>query len=78
MPRLLINRQIVGQRMGPNSFDFEPESNRRDALFLGDCDDGARQLAALMGWQTELADLVAGGKGQKQKNKGCFRGMFSR
>ena len=48
--------------MGADSFDFDPESNRRDALFLGDCDDGARLLAAELGWQGELAELVVAGE----------------
>ena len=59
VPRLLINREIVGRRMGASSFDFDPETNKRDALFLGDCDDGARLLAAEMGLHGELAELVS-------------------
>ncbi len=52
MPRLLINREQVG--------DFEPES-RPDALYLGNCDDGARKLAELMGWQEDLEAMIAAG-----------------
>jgi len=74
VPRLLCNKQIVGQRMGTGSFNFEPESNTRsrDALFLGNCDDGARELASLLGWQAELAELIVAGKKENQKMR--FKG----
>ena len=75
MPRLLVNRERVGEAdarvramaalVGHTAglgFDFAPESNRRDALFLGDCDDGFRELARLLGWDAELETLVEAGK----------------
>ena len=31
----------------------------RDALFLGDCDAGVRQLCRLLGWEGELDGLLA-------------------
>lgn len=37
---------------------------RRDALFLGDCDDGVRQLCQLLGWEAELDALLAAGRAQ--------------
>lgn len=37
---------------------------RRDALFLGDCDDGVRRLCALLGWEAELDALIAAGQQQ--------------
>ena len=74
-PRLLVNRERVGEAdahvramaalVGHTAglgFDFAPESNRRDALFLGDCDDGFRELARLLGWDAELETLVEAGK----------------
>ncbi|RKP11070.1 DHS-like NAD/FAD-binding domain-containing protein, partial [Thamnocephalis sphaerospora] len=59
-PRLLINREAVG--VGSNStrgFDFngERQKYRRDALFLGSCDDGCLQLAKLLGFEDELLEL---------------------
>jgi hypothetical protein len=33
-------------------------------LYLGDCDDGVRQLCELLGWQQELDALVAAGRQQ--------------
>lgn len=38
----------------------------RDALFLGDCDDGVRRLCALLGWEAELDALIATGQQQLQ------------
>lgn len=39
------------------SFVRESQGNYRDALFLGDCDDGVRQLCEALGWEEELQDL---------------------
>jgi len=75
VPRLLVNREVVGamdervramaKLVGHDTarfgFDFG-ESNRRDALFLGDCDDGFYELARLLGWHEELDRLVEAGK----------------
>ncbi|KAI8595968.1 DHS-like NAD/FAD-binding domain-containing protein, partial [Dissophora ornata] len=55
-PRLLINREKAGQELY-SGFDFDDKKNytvQRDALFLGNCDDGVRELAALCGWEDEL------------------------
>jgi NAD+-dependent protein deacetylase sirtuin 2 len=49
-PRLLVNREKVGE------LDFG-ENNLRDALHLGDCDDGVSRLAELLGWAAELEAL---------------------
>ncbi|KAI8874360.1 SIR2-domain-containing protein [Ramicandelaber brevisporus] len=60
VPRLLINRDRVGVHGRPSSgFDFEGDFQkfRRDAEYLGSCDDGCRQLAKLLGWEDELMDL---------------------
>ena len=65
VPRLLINREKVGERMpgalglllgDSDGFDFS-ENNYRDACFLGDCDAGARALARACGWGDELERL---------------------
>lgn len=64
-PRLLLNREKVGQRdrlmqllgIGPG-LDFDSSSNIRDVLFLGDCDEGCLKLAEKLGWGDELKNLV--------------------
>eukprot|EP01047_Picozoa_sp_COSAG01_P000614 COSAG01_NODE_12_length_41732_cov_160.472964_8_plen_388_part_00 len=68
VPRLLINREKVGEkrrgllgmlRGTAEGFDFG-EHNYRDALFLGDCDEGSRALASACGWGDELDRLCVG------------------
>ena len=60
-PRLLINRECVGERGGkgrPSKRGFEfgqPHSN--DVLCQGDCDDGVRLLVCLLGWQADFDAL---------------------
>lgn len=63
-PRLLINRERVGEadpidrlRGFNRGFNFG-KGNQRDALYEGDCDDGVRQLCALLGWEEELETLA--------------------
>ena len=41
-------------------FDFDDKWKypvQRDALFLGNCDEGVRQLAKLCGWEVTLNPL---------------------
>ena len=45
-PRLLINRERRGEDLG---LDFDSPGSS-DGIFLGDCDAGARGLAAVLGW----------------------------
>ncbi|KAG0275674.1 NAD-dependent protein deacetylase sirtuin-2 [Linnemannia exigua] len=55
-PRLLINREKAGQEIH-SGFDFEDKwkyTIQRDALFLGNCDEGVRAFADLCGWEAEL------------------------
>lgn len=73
VPRLLINREVAGEltpemrAMGyQTGFDFEEGTNYRDAMFLGDCDDGVRQLCSLLGWEADLDALVAAGRREFQ------------
>ena len=67
-PRLLINRERVGERgvrergasraNGSRGFEFGvPHSN--DVLHQGDCDAGVQELAKLLGWSAELNQLRA-------------------
>lgn len=65
VPRVLINREKVGegtpelQKLGIGfGFNFG-EGNFRDVLFLGDCDNGARELCKALGWTAELDALIA-------------------
>ena len=65
-PRLLINRERVGEMdlrsafmggAGDPGFRFD-RGNYRDALFLGDCDEGVERLADLLGWGEDLTKLA--------------------
>lgn len=56
-PRLLINREKVGQKSGifallgvTGGMDFDSPANSRDVAWLGDCDEGCRLLAAKLEW----------------------------
>ncbi|KAI8805252.1 sirtunin 2 [Cladochytrium replicatum] len=60
VPRLLINREPAGVYRSPvRGFDFngDLQKYRRDALFLGSCDDGVVKLAELLGLKDKLLDL---------------------
>ncbi|KAF9121144.1 NAD-dependent protein deacetylase sirtuin-2 [Mortierella sp. 14UC] len=62
-PRILINREKAGEDIH-NGFDFDDKwkySIQRDALFLGNCDDGVRRLAQLCGWEGELQSMFEAG-----------------
>ena len=63
--------------MGAGSFDFEPETNTRDALFLGDCDDGSRELASLLGWQVELSELIMAGRRKSNQKGSVLKDLLS-
>merc|ERR1712137_867361 len=56
-PRLLVNKTLTGP------FTKKTSSTYRDAVFLGDCDEGVIQLAEHLGWSDELNSLK-----QKQSN----------
>ena len=69
-PRLLVNRERVGERGTAGGrglgrpFDFErAHAHSNDVLYQGDCDAGVRELAAALGWQHELERLCSGGGG---------------
>jgi NAD-dependent deacetylase sirtuin 2 len=64
-PRLLINREKVGTYskrraiMGMNTGGFRfDKSNYRDALWLGDCDNGVQHLSEMLGWEEDLKRLI--------------------
>ena len=69
-PRLLVNRERVGERGTAGGrglgrpFDFErAHAHSNDVLYQGDCDAGVRELAAALGWQHELERLCSVGRG---------------
>ncbi|CAO3571224.1 unnamed protein product [Mortierella alpina] len=67
-PRLLINRDKVGEDMH-SGFDFDDKwkyTIKRDAVFLGNCDDGTRKLAQLCGWEGELQAMFEAGNIEMQ------------
>ncbi|DBA77969.1 TPA: hypothetical protein ACH3X1_009129 [Trebouxia sp. C0004] len=64
VPRVLINREKVGEadpdlkRLGvEHGFNFG-EGNYRDVLYLGNCDDGTKELCKLLGWSEDLQKLI--------------------
>jgi len=73
-PRLLINRERVGEGFSmsffsppqANGFNFG-EGNYRDALCLGNCDDGVRELSQLLGWEHDLDALIQGGTHREEE-----------
>ncbi|EDQ85835.1 uncharacterized protein MONBRDRAFT_28881 [Monosiga brevicollis MX1] len=58
VPRLLINRDSVGERdiLNPDGFDFI--RTNRDARYLGSCDDGVWHLARGLGWASDFEALL--------------------
>lgn len=72
-PRVLLNRERVGEGMGNGlmasllgfgggGFIFEgSEGAYRDVLYLGDTDDGVQQLAEMLGWGKDLEVLIEAG-----------------
>eukprot|EP00996_Jenningsia_fusiforme_P001278 NODE_2170_length_1272_cov_36.791496_g1697_i1.p1 GENE.NODE_2170_length_1272_cov_36.791496_g1697_i1~~NODE_2170_length_1272_cov_36.791496_g1697_i1.p1 ORF type:complete len:372 (-),score=78.89 NODE_2170_length_1272_cov_36.791496_g1697_i1:156-1184(-) len=59
-PRLLINRELVGERDSVDEvgFRFDAEDNYRDVAMLGDCDAGIRVLCDRLGWTDELKSMM--------------------
>jgi hypothetical protein len=51
-------------------FDFE--GCVRDVLHLGDCDSAVQQLAALLGWQQDLQQLVEAGDAAFREAQACW------
>ncbi|XP_076837196.1 NAD-dependent protein deacetylase sirtuin-2 [Brachyhypopomus gauderio] len=64
-PRLLINMEKTGQSdfvaglLGfGGGMDFDSDKAYRDVAYINTCDDGCLALAELLGWKTELEELV--------------------
>jgi len=69
-PRLLINMEKAGvasrldQIMSGGGLQLDNSDNFRDVAWLGDCDQGCKELAKGLGWEEELEMLM---KDTKQK-----------
>ncbi|EIW72029.1 hypothetical protein TREMEDRAFT_22252, partial [Tremella mesenterica DSM 1558] len=78
IPRLLINREIVGQfshlsqlspKAPPHPLPLRellgPDvdwDKGRDCFWQGDADEGVRRLVSLLGWEKELEDIISTGR----------------
>lgn len=57
--RLLINREAVGVGMSTlQGFQFGQQTNDRDVLWQGDCNEGIWHLASELGMKEELEELI--------------------
>ena len=54
-PRLLINNELVGDWV---DYEDDPDSNYRDVVIKGFCDEGCMKLAEELGWHKELKNLI--------------------
>lgn len=61
-PRLLINKEAVG----PFRF-YTMDCCYRDVVYLGDCDEGVKELCKELGWLDELEDLYTKGRTKLEK-----------
>jgi NAD-dependent SIR2 family protein deacetylase len=61
-----------GGSSSSNEAGFDFEGRVRDVLHLGDCDGAVQQLAALLGWQQELQQLVQAGEAALQEARACW------
>lgn len=56
VPRLLLNKEIVGQMLG---LDYSSNStNSRDAIILENCDIGSLYLAEKLGWLQDMGNYI--------------------
>lgn len=53
-PRILLNRDVVGEDLGMNFAEASAADGRRDAFVCGDCDDGFLLMARELGWLEDL------------------------
>lgn len=59
--RLLINREAVGRSSFPfqgDGLNFDSPTNRRDIAWLGDCDDGVKELITELGLTEDFDKLM--------------------
>ncbi|CAJ0932377.1 unnamed protein product, partial [Mesorhabditis belari] len=66
-PRLLVNLEAVGrasrleEMIGTTGLCYGRDGNTRDVFWKGSCDEGARKMADLLGWDAELDILIEQG-----------------
>ena len=56
-PRLLINRELVGEAMSKWDDGFRFKNGSRDWFYEGEADAGAMELARELGWEVSAATL---------------------
>ena len=65
MPRVLVNRERVGENASsvfdPSANGFDFRGGGRDHFVQDDTDDAFTAIAALLGWEEELQELVRAG-----------------
>lgn len=66
-PRLLVNLEMVGDdwSFGSRAFD-----KKKDATYIGQCDQGFEELAKFCGWQEDLEAIVQRVKSEHKVNVG--------
>jgi NAD-dependent deacetylase sirtuin 2 len=62
-PRLLINNELVGDWI---DYEEDPDSNYRDVVIKGFCDESCMKLAKELGWDNDLKNLI-----EKDKQRLC-------
>jgi hypothetical protein len=73
-PRLLINREAVGEATGWGDRGFSFREGSRDRFFQGDADAGARELARGLGWQVSSDEESACGLNRTDTRLGDMAG----
>ena len=58
-PRILLNRELVGDITTSTGIFGEVGKNTKDLFLKGDCDDSVRNLCDLTGWTDEIENLPA-------------------
>ncbi|GAM24735.1 hypothetical protein SAMD00019534_079100 [Acytostelium subglobosum LB1] len=59
IPRCLINMHEVGTN-AHGGFKFEASNNKTDVKWIGDCQQGIKELSRLLGWQDHLQSIING------------------
>jgi len=59
IPRLLVNKESVGAFRRVTGEELPAaHGNFRDVVYLGQCDDGMKALADLLGWSSDLQQMT--------------------
>ena len=54
-----LYNSLPNMHSGIGGFQFDSPTNVRDVFWAGSCDDGCMELAAMLGWDGELRDMIA-------------------